>query len=327
MLCFRLGDPDASLGYLHKALLFYRTLGWGLQEAITTANIATVHMGQGRGELALESYHQALAIYRKIDDQVGYADMLISIGEVHMGMDEHDAALHHFEEALAMVSDGHYPQFQCKLHELIAISCERTGELQRSLEHYKLLLHLKSELNSSERMRVVAQVQARADIERIEQEKEEYRRKVVHLEAEVESRQREMTTMTLRLIEKRELVSSIQEQIISLPRSHRQGATELAGPILDKLRESFNSEAGWQAFEQQFQHLNSGFMQMMRGRYPGLTSAELKVCSLLKIGLTTKDIAGILHTSVRTVEGHRNHIRRKLAIPADITLPAFLATL
>ena len=288
-----------------------------------TANIATVHMGQGRREPALESYRQAMAIYKQIDDRTGYADMLISIGEVHMEMDEHVAALDHFEEALAIVSEGHFPQFRCRLHELIALSCERTGELGRSLEHYKLLLHLKGELNSHEKMRAVAEVQARADIERMEQEQEQYRRKVEHLEAAMENKQREMAAMALRLIEKRELVSSIQEQIVSLPGSNGRGASQLAGSILGKLRESLNSEEGWEAFQQ----LDSGFMQTMRARYPSLTSTELKVCSLLKIDLTTKDIAGILHTSVRTVEGHRNHIRRKLAVPADITLPAFLAAL
>ena len=43
-----------------------------------------------------------------------------------------------------------------------------------------------------------------------------------------------------------------------------------------------------------------------------LTVTEIKICTLLKTGLTTKDIANVLFLSGRTVENHRYNIHRKL---------------
>ena len=39
---------------------------------------------------------------------------------------------------------------------------------------------------------------------------------------------------------------------------------------------------------------------------------ELKVATLIKEGKTTKEVAGLLRTSIRSVEYHRGNIREKL---------------
>ena len=43
-----------------------------------------------------------------------------------------------------------------------------------------------------------------------------------------------------------------------------------------------------------------------------LTPTEIKVITFIKEGRTTKEMAKLLNASARTVEVHRDHIRRKL---------------
>jgi c-di-GMP phosphodiesterase len=50
-----------------------------------------------------------------------------------------------------------------------------------------------------------------------------------------------------------------------------------------------------------------------------LTGRETEICKLLYKGLTTREIAEVLSTSVRTVEHHRNHIRKKMGISKSKT--------
>lgn len=60
----------------------------------------------------------------------------------------------------------------------------------------------------------------------------------------------------------------------------------------------------------------------------GLTPTELQVSDLIKQGKTTKEIAAILNCSCRTIDGHRDNIRKKIGIKNQrINLGAFLLSL
>lgn len=48
-----------------------------------------------------------------------------------------------------------------------------------------------------------------------------------------------------------------------------------------------------------------------------LTQRELKICSLIKKGYSSKEISKILDVSIRTTENHRNSIRKKLSITSN----------
>ena len=61
------------------------------------------------------------------------------------------------------------------------------------------------------------------------------------------------------------------------------------------------------------------------GRIPGdlteeLSDRELQVFELYGRGRTTRQIASVLHLSVKTVESHRDHIKRKLGFPDSTAL-------
>ena len=61
-------------------------------------------------------------------------------------------------------------------------------------------------------------------------------------------------------------------------------------------------------------NLLSPFARRMTSAYYGLTRTELEVADLVKHGRSNKEIAAILGLSLKTVETHRNKIRRKLGI-------------
>jgi PAS domain S-box-containing protein len=50
-----------------------------------------------------------------------------------------------------------------------------------------------------------------------------------------------------------------------------------------------------------------------------LSQRELKICSLIKKGYSSKEISKMLDISIRTTENHRNNIRKKLSITSNKT--------
>lgn len=97
--------------------------------------------------------------------------------------------------------------------------------------------------------------------------------------------------------------------------------------IGDRFDSALLDQGMWSAFEQQFQQLHSGFMETLVQRYPQLSTTEVKVCALLKMNMSSKEIGHILNVSLRSVETYRYNIRKKLGLAAQHSLAQCIAEL
>jgi PAS domain S-box-containing protein len=66
--------------------------------------------------------------------------------------------------------------------------------------------------------------------------------------------------------------------------------------------------------ENNLNEIVSPFLRTLSSKYPHLTPMETKVIHFIKEGRTTKEIAALLNISSRTVEVHRDNIRKKLSL-------------
>jgi len=80
--------------------------------------------------------------------------------------------------------------------------------------------------------------------------------------------------------------------------------------------------------ESNISRLAEGFGKKLLDKKWKLSAREKDICYLIKGGLSTKDIADMLCSSIRTVDNHRNHIRKKLGISQkNIDLKEYLQSL
>lgn len=66
------------------------------------------------------------------------------------------------------------------------------------------------------------------------------------------------------------------------------------------------------------------FFDKILQAYPSLISSELEICALLKINLTTKEIATATNTTIRAVENKKYRIRKKINLPSESDLNLYI---
>ena len=69
---------------------------------------------------------------------------------------------------------------------------------------------------------------------------------------------------------------------------------------------------------------NGDFFKNLLAAYPDLKPTELKLCSYLRLNLSTKELADVLNKSVRTIENTRFSIRKKMGLGPEENLVAQL---
>ena len=148
------------------------------------------------------------------------------------------------------------------------------------------------------------------------------------LQAEVESKGREITNSAMNMVYKNELLQNIKEEIVNL----RDGeGNKLADNQLKRLQkiidESMNDERDWNLFEKSFNETHESFFKKLKVGHPHLVPNDLKLCAYLRMNMSSKEIASLLNISVRGVEIRRYRLRKKLNIPHDKNLNEFLIEL
>ena len=92
---------------------------------------------------------------------------------------------------------------------------------------------------------------------------------------------------------------------------------ELIEPYFAKIRRTRineNQNALLEILESNMLDIISPFARRMSSKFLSLTPREIQIANLIKQGKTTKDIAGVMGVSNRTVDTHRKNLRVKLGI-------------
>ncbi len=146
-------------------------------------------------------------------------------------------------------------------------------------------------------------------------------------QVELQMKEQELVYQTLLRLDLTQVNRSVQEKL--LPFQHKFSTKAQQNEFLMVLRElTRDAEKDPLAdFEFMFKQLHATFTLQLMARCASLSRVELQVCSLLRINLSTKDIARLLNISVGSVDMCRHRVRTKLGLDPKDNLTSFLITL
>ncbi len=75
-----------------------------------------------------------------------------------------------------------------------------------------------------------------------------------------------------------------------------------------------------------FEKVNSSFFQRLKNQFPDLTQSDLKLCALISLNLSMKEMAELMGISPESVKMARHRLRKKLNLVTEENLTEFLAS-
>ncbi len=144
------------------------------------------------------------------------------------------------------------------------------------------------------------------------------------LDAELEFKKKELTTHALHLAKKNETLEGLKQQAQELTSTeNRHGFKKLIRSIDFDLQDDNN----WENFARYFEEVHKDFNGNVKSKYPQVTSNELRLMALLKMNLSSKEIANILNISTEGIKKARYRLRKKLDIKTEESLEALVINL
>ena len=129
----------------------------------------------------------------------------------------------------------------------------------------------------------------------------------------------EKVKQDLQIAEQQRLIEKQQKQI--LEQQLQEKGRELAMLTMDEIKKT--DDDYWKIYRENFDLIHKNFFRNLRERYPSLTPTDLRFCALLRLNLSTKDIANFTGLTIRGVEGARHRLRKKIQLPENINLSDF----
>ena len=145
------------------------------------------------------------------------------------------------------------------------------------------------------------------------------------LETENKRKSRELANTTLTLAKKNEMLLDLKEAL-----SKADGDADnsrKSRKLLHLIDRNLNSEEDWAIFESHFNEVHEAFLNRLRKAHPELTAGDFRLAAYLRMDLSSKEIAPLLHISVRGVENKRYRLRKKLDLESNDNLNQYLQEL
>ncbi len=145
--------------------------------------------------------------------------------------------------------------------------------------------------------------------------------------SEIEFKQRDLTNLAVNISNNQEWAESLAERLellkASTGRKRAKELEHLETEIKNKVWVNNNSDN----FYKQIDALSSSFYNKLISQFEGLTKTDIRLCSLIKLNLNTKQIATLQNINPSSVKMSRNRLRKKLNLSPDDDLNTFLHTL
>ena len=142
---------------------------------------------------------------------------------------------------------------------------------------------------------------------------------------EIVGKDRALVSSLIQIAQKNEMLLYLRKNLSvirnTLPVPTQKKVAEMLTRIDEhQRRQMFN----WEDFTLHFEKVHPGFFVRLKGKNPSLANKDQRICAYIRLGLSTKEIAGLVNITPESAEIGRIRLRKKLGLDRLVNLASFL---
>ncbi len=320
----KMGAMDRAKKYLYKALEIHDTEGEKLHLGNTLIQLGDFHFKTKEYNTALKNYTRAQQVFYEDDVTSSVADSYLKLALTQAELGNYKSAYENSRQHFIYHDSILGAENLKKINELEIQYQTEKKEQQLVLQEKEIqLLESEAEVSSLQKRSLVGGLalsilsillgfysyQQRMKRHQVEKDK---------MEADLEFKSKELTTQALLLSRKNETLKELKQKAEQLQSNENQ--SNGYQKLINSIDLDLNNDESWNRFAQHFEEVHTHFYQNATSQYPGLTPGDLRLMTLLRMNISSKEIASILNISSNGIKKARQRLRRKMNLNANESL-------
>lgn len=319
-----LREFEKAISYSKAALELHTATGSKNKIVESLNDLGIAYNAASRPSMAIDYLNRSVKLAREIDTKDNLKIAYFNRSEAYEMLGEIELALTDFKNFKAIDDSIRNVEKGRQIEEMRAIyeleSREKEIELQKNeinlLEARSKVVILQRSMLASGLVLIsvvffLVYYSMRQKMRRNKLEREK-------VDAELSFKIRELTSHAMHLANKNELLEDLKLQIEQLKQNGFNGSG--VGKILNTIRYNLQDDKNWDNFIRYFENVHPDFGPTIKEKYPDITPNELRLMALIKMNLSSKEIANILNISPEGVKKARYRLRKKMNITNDDSL-------
>ncbi len=321
-----IGEYENAEHFLNRAYEIFKSKNYRIDLLITLLNYAALEKERGNftQSLALNSEARTLALEQdysvmlmslmfersQIFEQMGIYDSALFLHKKYKAMEDAQ-----YNESKAGVIGGMEAEMRLQLNKKEKEILQKEAEIQTAvIKRQDLIIKMSViglmaftaivlfVLNALKQKRRLAEVQLAFQNE---QNKRIY--------DQLQFKEKELVNFALQLAQKNDFIQEVSTEMEILSKKNDISNQDVR-EITKKLRLNEILTQSQEEFDAHVKSVNSSFYEKLEKKHPGLTVNEKKLATLLRLKLSSKEIASIIGISAKSVDMSRYRLRKKMEI-------------
>ena len=166
-------------------------------------------------------------------------------------------------------------------------------------------------------------------IEEEKKEKELVKLRNEQLVVDLKHKSSQLADSTMNLVRKNDMLQELDLQMQELSGiigkdTPKSSINKMIKDVRRSIQRNIKEDENWEKFEENFNLVYDNFMKKLTEQFPDLKANDKKLCAYLRMGLSSKEMASLLNTTLRSIETARYRLRKKLNLKQGQNLTSFI---